>query len=140
MEQREKRGRMLAAELGPGVICPGLTCRPHSFWVFPIMSSDPVSALKALRQGGFDATVGRSFTLVEGRGGNDCPNAARVLDQAIYLPFFPQMSDNELVRMAQVVRQVELTIKVQSERQQTEVFRVADRIGSTPESPTSDDR
>jgi perosamine synthetase len=110
MEQRQKRGRMLAAELGPRVICPGLASRPHSFWIFPILSSNPARALKALRGAGFDASVGRSFALVE-REGNECPNATLVLDQAIYLPFYPQMPAQELVRMAQVVRQVELPTK-----------------------------
>ena len=92
-----------------------------------------------LRGAGFDASVGRSFALVE-REGNECPNATLVLDQAIYLPFYPQMPAQELVRMAQVVRQVELPTKAQSERLQTEVLQVADRIGSTPEFPAVDDR
>ena len=82
---------------------------PHYFWVFPILTLAPERLISALRDTGFDATAGRSLDVVEkvtGRSDGDNSNARTALSHMVFLPFYPEMTDEAWANMAEVVNEV----------------------------------
>ena len=93
-------------ELDQVISCPGAHADRHSYWVFVAESSRPAILVSALRTAGFDATTaGQLRVLMPGSGLREIPTAAETLvPRMIFLPYYPEMPDAELVRMADVIR------------------------------------
>ena len=107
LSQRVARAERLAELLGDGVPRPGSLAASHSHWVFPVLAEKPQRLIAALRRAGFDATQGQSMCVVPTPA--DRPElfpiaAARILAQAVYLPFYADMPLAAIERMAAVVR------------------------------------
>ncbi len=101
---QEARGRALVARSGIEEACPGHAARPHTFWLLPVLAEDPHALVRALRHAGFAASRGRSFTVVgDGAPDGRSPGAARVHTRAVYVPFYPAMSDAAVERLAEAL-------------------------------------
>lgn len=109
-EQKAERGAELWDLLNGVVPCPGAEIRPHSYWVFPVLSSDPTRLMVTLRGHGFDATQGHSLAVVEApsdRADLDPRVAREFLRQIVFLPLHAEMCSQDLKKMATLIRQVE---------------------------------
>jgi perosamine synthetase len=96
----------LVSDLGD-VPVPTAAARPHAYWLIPVRVPDPDALVDRLERGGFNATRGRAFEVVENDESVDArePVGARALHEGVvFLPFSPQMSATVLARLAQVVR------------------------------------
>jgi dTDP-4-amino-4,6-dideoxygalactose transaminase len=59
-ERRELKARNFLSKLLPEILCPGHKAEYHSFWVVPILVSNPELLMANLREQGFDATRGNT--------------------------------------------------------------------------------
>jgi dTDP-4-amino-4,6-dideoxygalactose transaminase len=106
VEPRIRAGEQLLAALGPEVPVPTGRHRPHAFWLIPVLVDRPRHFRARLREAGIDAMGGRSVTVVEddtGRAGG-LSGARRLHEEAVYLPFSPEMPRGLLETMARTVR------------------------------------
>ena len=83
----------------------GGDCDEHTHWVIPIRAADPVKLIARLRGAGFDATRAASRLCAVSR--DDAlpppPAAAALLEQIVYLPMWPQMSERDLSRLTEII-------------------------------------
>lgn len=103
---QRKRGLRLAARLGATFPPAGKDAERHAFDLFPIRVGNPKRTLAALRRCGFDACTHGSMTTV--KASQDRPNleparAQRLLEETVFLPFYREMPQAEVERMAEVV-------------------------------------
>ena len=73
-----------------------------------MIAADPAALIARLEQGGFNATRGRAFAVVESDAGVAAPEpvAARALhERVVFLPFSPEMPERVLARLARIVRE-----------------------------------
>lgn len=101
---RIEYARRLGACL-PEAVLVGAGCRDHTHWVTPIRCRDPERLIERLRAAGFDATRAASRLCAVSSGPKDSPPpaAAALLERLVYLPMWPEMSEHEMRRMADVV-------------------------------------
>lgn len=92
-------------QLPQGVRPPGLSAQRHAWWLVPLLHGDPASAVGALRKAGFDAT--RGATSLRAIDPDATPDAARLIDHAVYLPHPAHMSQAAAERMARAVTEIE---------------------------------
>ncbi len=103
---RTDAGAILDAELLTMFERPGSGAAQQAFWLYPVLVSDPESAPVAMRAAGFDATRGATSLRAITEGTNfTAPNAARLIDQVLYLPISPAMSERTLKAMARALRE-----------------------------------
>ncbi|MBP1624019.1 MAG: DegT/DnrJ/EryC1/StrS aminotransferase [Acidobacteria bacterium] len=105
-QRRVERGRRLAQALSGALICPASHVSPHAFWVFPILTDEPDAVRLELARHGFDATQGHSMIAVDpppGRPDLDPRETRRFLSRLLFLPFYDELPDSELDRMAAVL-------------------------------------
>jgi len=109
LARRTARGNYLIRHFDGHVYCPGTKASPHSHWVFPVMVEEPLRVLESLGARGFDATQGQSMCVVQppkGRPQLQARAAQQILDQTVYLPFYPEMPERAFRRMADLVLEV----------------------------------
>lgn len=104
---RRQAGRRLLGLLQGSLMCPGSSNADHNFWTFPILVEDPVAAMAALRQAGFDAASLRRSEAVAPP--EDRPELAATvtrdaLAHLIVVPCYAGMSDATLVKEAEILR------------------------------------
>lgn len=107
LARRAALGRNLTRMLDGRVTLVGDHSLLNHYWVFPILVAEPSRLIDALARAGFDATQGRSLSVVEppsGRADAEPSLARRLLAQLVYLPCYPEMDDRELARLAEVVK------------------------------------
>jgi perosamine synthetase len=109
-QQKGERGQELRQLLASVIHCPGAAVRPHSYWVFPVQSSDPARLIHALRGRGFDATQGQSLATIDPP--DDRPDlephlARTLLRQIVFLPLHAEMRPQDLQIMRATIEQVE---------------------------------
>lgn len=105
-DRRIEAGRLLAKLLTPHFRCPGTGLIRHSFWVFPVEVQDKAGMVSRLREQGFDAATASQLVPVpppESRSEMLPRRVSECLDRVIYLPFYPELPDSELKRMARVL-------------------------------------
>jgi len=81
----------------------------HTFWIFPILAQRPRELISRLRLEGFDATRGASMEIVappEGRP-DTAPTIRTAFDRIVYLPLYPDMSEEAVDRLGRVVCEAE---------------------------------
>lgn len=105
-DRRCQSGQLVLQKLGPLIHCPGGRAARHSFWVFVVESPQSAILVSALRTAGFDATtVSQLRVLMPGSSLREIPVAAEAMvPRMIFLPYYPEMPDAELIRMADVIR------------------------------------
>ena len=102
LKDQKNKGRYLVSMLQEGIECPGSSAGNHVYWVFPVCIPWKAEFIDTLRSNGFDATGKHSMSVVclpEGRGLEPPHQANRLLDQIVYLPFYPEIPFNEITRM-----------------------------------------
>ncbi|MEW5855932.1 MAG: aminotransferase class I/II-fold pyridoxal phosphate-dependent enzyme, partial [Cyanobacteriota bacterium] len=115
-ERRSKNARKFLSLLKPEIPCPGSKAEYNSFWVVPILVSNPPSVMAKLRESGFDATQGNtSLTFIDididNASSGDKPategsvNAQRLIQYVLYLPVSESLPENDLVCLAQLINQ-----------------------------------
>lgn len=107
LSQRIAKAQRLAGLL-EGVPRLGRLAASHTHWVFPVLADEPQRLIGALRKAGFDATQGQSMCVVPAPAGRPelfPATATRILAQTVYLPFYADMPQEEIERMAAVVRE-----------------------------------
>jgi len=107
LDLRTAKGQRLAQLLDGAMPCPGQQSVGHTHWVFPILTDQPRRVIELLRGEGFDATQGQSMVVVPPPP--DRPQlfptaAAEALARIVYLPFYPDMPDHAIERMAQALK------------------------------------
>ncbi|MFE1748900.1 aminotransferase class I/II-fold pyridoxal phosphate-dependent enzyme [Coleofasciculus sp. H7-2] len=110
-ERRSKNARKFLSLLKPEITCPGSKTEYNSFWVVPILVSNPPSVMAKLREYGFDATQGNtSLTFIDNASSGDKPtkgsvNAQRLIQYVLYLPVSESLPENDLVCLAQLINE-----------------------------------
>lgn len=105
---RAEKGRHLLQALGSRAWVPGSALAQHTYWLFPVVVSQPERLIANLRAAGFDATQGESLCVVPARddGPETLPiTAVRLLEKIVFVPAYAPMPDRELRRMAAAIRQ-----------------------------------
>ncbi len=112
LEERESKARKFLSLLLPEIISPGQKAEWNSFWVVPILVSNPELLMTELRENGFDATRGNtSLTVVDcsysaSQITASCPfNAEHLINHVLYLPVSESLPEKELVRLAEIVNE-----------------------------------
>jgi dTDP-4-amino-4,6-dideoxygalactose transaminase len=93
---RVAAARRAARLLPRGARIPGSAASPHAFWVFPLLAREPGRLVSRLRAAGFDATRHSSMVVV----GGEAPRARQVLEQSVFVPIAPDLSEREIERLA----------------------------------------
>jgi dTDP-4-amino-4,6-dideoxygalactose transaminase len=106
LEDQRARAELLRGLLDGRVAFPGLSSEPHTFWVFPVLVENPGPMAATLRRAGFDATQRQSLGVVAPP--DDLPElradaAQMVMDRIAFLPVYPEMSEAEIRRMAELI-------------------------------------
>lgn len=104
--RQRQRGICLTAFLGPDFPVAG-DPTTHTFDLFPLRLGNPETVQAALRKAGFDAAMRGSMTTAPSLMQNPpaTTNAKHLLDEILFLPLYPAIPDEELHRMASVVRE-----------------------------------
>lgn len=111
-EQRRLNGQRFLSLLTSEIICPGRQAEYHSFWVFPILVTNPELLMTQLRANGFDTTRGTtSLTCLDQSDTQNQflaaypRNGKHLIDQVLYLPVAASFSDQDLQYLAELVNQ-----------------------------------
>ncbi|HEY9834689.1 MAG TPA: aminotransferase class V-fold PLP-dependent enzyme [Stenomitos sp.] len=109
-EQRGLKARNFLSQLLPEILCPGHKAEYHSFWVVPILVSNPELLMENLREQGFDATRGNtSLACIQDLRSHDTLsvssrlNGECLLEQVVYLPVAESLPEQELESLAKRV-------------------------------------
>ena len=95
-------GRALVEALDGEIVTPSSGSAPHAFWMFPVRVPDREALMDALHREGFDSTVGRLSHVTDDRDPATDPVGARELnDSSLYLPFYPELPESEIRRLAE---------------------------------------
>ncbi len=123
-DQRAALGRLVEAAIQDGtrrirssatvatateILIPSAAANRHTWWVFPICVPNAAPVIQALRAAGYDATCGSQLQPVPApadRGELTATQAADVVRQMMFLPFYPEMNDAAAARMGQIVAEV----------------------------------
>ncbi|WP_197528830.1 DegT/DnrJ/EryC1/StrS family aminotransferase [Aeoliella mucimassa] len=62
--ERTRRGQQLAGALEPSMMAAGCNNPTHTYWVFPLITSEPEQMVAKLRQAGFDASQISGLTVL----------------------------------------------------------------------------
>jgi perosamine synthetase len=106
LDKHVMKGHELFGVLSNAVFCPGATNRPHTYWVFPVLVNHPDRLIEQLARDGFDATQGQSLCVVpppDDRPREKASVSEEILTKIVFLPFYPELSEKESKRMAEVV-------------------------------------
>lgn len=94
---RTEKGYSFARQLGDVSAEDDPACGANTSWVFPVLVPDPSSAVKRLRQLGFDATNQSRLEVVsapEDRAELEPRNAKEVVLKTVFLPWYPELTDD----------------------------------------------
>ncbi len=106
-ERRVLLGERLQRSLPHTVIHPGASAEIRTHWLFPLVASD-VEMLRAnLAAAGFDATPATSAIDVvrapPDRGDFEPSEASRMMEQLLFVPLYPEMTEQAIDRLAEVI-------------------------------------
>ncbi len=105
-EQARQRGKWLARRLEPQHTAPGALADTHLYSLFPVLAEDPAELIERLAETGFDATMRGSLVVAPTRAGNHSrlvEVACHLLEHMVFVPFYDEMPDKELTRMAAII-------------------------------------
>ena len=106
LDRRRAAGARVAAGLPATIERPGSSISDSTHWVFPVVTDEPDGLVADLQAAGFDATRGTSAIAAvdPGSGGHQPTEAQRLLAGVVFLPVYPELSDETLDRLASAVR------------------------------------
>ena len=87
------------------MLCPAQKNAPHTYWVFPVLAGEPRRLTAELARHGFDATQGQSLCVVpppDSRPAAEAIAARTMLEQIVFLPFYPELPLRKAQRMAAI--------------------------------------
>lgn len=112
IERRIHMGRHLDERLGQSHVAS------HSYWVYPLFVGDPIAVRARLCTAGFDATCQTRMTVVPAIDDSRLPTSASCIwKQVVFLPWYPEMPDEAVDAMGNLVGHSDLETYQQSERQ-----------------------
>jgi perosamine synthetase len=133
-EQRELKARNFLSKLVPEILCPGNKADYHSFWVVPILVSNPELLMENLREQGFDATRGNtSLACIKDLRSHDTLlvssslNGECLLEQVLYLPVAESLPEQELESLAKRVNDFYTASRLSQVQLLTSVLKVGNR-------------
>jgi perosamine synthetase len=90
------------------IIVPGIQANYHSFWLFPIIVTQPEILMMKLRSHNFDVTRGTtSLTVSESPASSSnypsLENAKYLMEHVLFLPLSPKVPKVELERLASIL-------------------------------------
>ena len=103
---RTKRGWWLREAMGGELTIPGRSCLEETFWLTPVLLSEPEACRKALYDLGFDATQGLSLVVVDPPPGRleSVPTKVRgALEQMLFVPVHHDMNLKEVECLAEAL-------------------------------------
>ena len=103
LQGRKARGEALLTLLDGKVQVPGVVNPHHSFWVFPVLVSDPRRFIEELKLKGFDSSGwlrSRTVPTPVDRKHLFPANAESILQELVFVPCNPAMPQRELEREA----------------------------------------
>lgn len=93
----------------PAERCPGHSAPEHVYWIIPVISDHPDRLVKRLWDNGYDATRrGSSLEVLQPPENGDYPTPEQALsfmDNVIYLPVYPSMSEEAVKRLVNIIRE-----------------------------------
>lgn len=115
-DRRAQIGRLLATaihqhraaedlDMGQPFVPGAGACR-HTWWDFPMCSSEAAAMIATLRSCGFDATQGSQLQPVEPQTGSEeqyPAEAASVVSKMIFLPLYSELSDAAVERLINTI-------------------------------------
>lgn len=108
LKDRSAQGRWYGEQLGAFDNDGSNTWWQHTHWVFPVLVEHAQQLAMALRFAGFDATHRLRMCVISPSSAGEptaTPNASRLVDQLVMLPWYHELPDHELLRMAEIVRE-----------------------------------
>ncbi len=107
IQRRAESGAWLAAHLPVGLRLPGRAMQGHTYWLFPVLSSEPDELIAACRLAGFDGARGASsvapVAAPAGRPQAEPDNARRMMESLVFLPAYPELSRGSLASLAAAI-------------------------------------
>lgn len=99
---RTASGEWLAANLPDHVVAPGGQAG-STYWLFPVLTSQPEELILACRREGFDAARGASSVCTvaapAGRPASEPKQARRMMARLVFLPAYPELPKGSLRRL-----------------------------------------
>ena len=87
------------------VFVPGLSAETHLFWLFPLVTADPISFAEALRRKGIDASRGSTqLAVVQGTG--VVSSSTWLMNHVTYVPVSAEAGEDELDHISACVKEV----------------------------------
>ncbi|WP_298869350.1 aminotransferase class I/II-fold pyridoxal phosphate-dependent enzyme [uncultured Gimesia sp.] len=103
---RTKHALRLIDKLGLEKSQPELLDSRHSFWLFPFLTNQPDALKRHLQKHGFDTTQRGRLTVVppaSDQSSFNCPRATELLNQTLFLPCYPEMTDTAIDEMCELI-------------------------------------
>lgn len=82
----------------------GNAAQKHGYWLLPLMVKDPKTAMKSLRDNGFDAT--RGSTSLRALNCAEAPNATQILDSIIYVPNPAELKPSTRIKLIEQIKKL----------------------------------
>ncbi|MBT3889808.1 MAG: aminotransferase class V-fold PLP-dependent enzyme [Planctomycetaceae bacterium] len=123
LERHCELGELLCDHLSQRYDLPGSAAATNYFWVFPVETDNPSETIQYLRAYGFDADQRGSMVKVptvpalQGEAVQSISTTDRILDNAVFLPIYPAMSQQAINQLAKVFCQVAIRRRYPEEDQ-----------------------
>ena len=123
LERHCELGEPLCDHLSQRYDLPGSAAATNYFWVFPVETDNPSETIQYLRAYGFDADQRGSMVKVptvpalQGEAVQSISTTDRILDNAVFLPIYPAMSQQAINQLAKVFCQVAIRRRYPEEDQ-----------------------
>jgi perosamine synthetase len=104
--RRASLGDFLRRSLEKHVCILGGCAEHHSYWAFVVVVNNSDELIRVLRSHGFDATKSHNLTVLDVSSDSPkwlVPQMASTLRNAVFLPFYPELTDEAAARMASII-------------------------------------
>jgi dTDP-4-amino-4,6-dideoxygalactose transaminase len=107
LRRRARAGEWLGAHLPNEMTLPGAQMGSRTHWLFPVVSTQPDSVVRACRQVGIDAArAASSVTVVDppaDRPESEPTAARRMMRGLVFLPAYPELPDKSRARLVRAL-------------------------------------
>jgi dTDP-4-amino-4,6-dideoxygalactose transaminase len=106
INRRIQNARHIITKLGLETSQPELLDNQHTFWLFPFLTDRVDELIPYLRLHGFDTTQRGRMEVVPpppDRPELTCPMATELLSRTVFLPCYPEMSDDAIDGMCELI-------------------------------------
>ncbi len=105
---RKKKGDLLKRHIEKKHICPGIE-KQDNYWVFPVMADNPSKFKNGFLKHGFDASQRQGMRVIpvhDNSQAADPKNASRIYNQMFYVPFYPEIPDRDILKIARLINEL----------------------------------